>query len=64
MDGNYEVRNFFLNNFLWREPRVANFADIFEITTMFIKTTFKHSNEIKRVTNYVSKYNVYWYFFI
>ena len=31
---------------------------------MFIKTTFKNSNEVKRITNYVLKCNLYLYFLI
>ena len=38
-----------------RRPRVVNFADIIKIATIFIKTTFKDSNKIKRVKNYVLK---------
>ena len=38
-----------------RRPRVVNFADIIKIATIFIKTTFKDSNKIKRVKNYVVK---------
>ena len=38
-----------------RRPRVVNFADIIKIATIFIKTTFKDSNKIKRIKNYVLK---------
>ena len=44
--------------------RVANFADIIKIATMFIKTTFKDSKKLKRIRNYVLKCNLYLYFLI
>ena len=31
---------------------------------MFIKTTLKDSDKVKRVRNYVFKYNLYMYFLI
>ena len=37
----------FQNTFILRSPRVANFADITRIATMFIKTTFKDSKKLK-----------------
>ena len=39
-------------------PRVANFADIIKTATMFIKTTFKDSEKVKRIRNYVLKCNL------
>ena len=43
MDINYDVITFFQNIFILRSksPRVANFADIIRIATMFIKKTQK-----------------------
>ena len=38
-----------------RKSRVANFADIIKIQIMFIKSTFKDSNKVKRNRNYVLK---------
>ena len=35
----------FQNTIILRKPRVANFADIMKITTMFIKTIFKDSKK-------------------
>ena len=32
--------------------RVANFADIMKVATMFIKTTFKDLKKVKRIRNY------------
>ena len=37
----------FQNTFILRRPRVANFADIIKMTTMFIETTFKDSKKLK-----------------
>ena len=45
-------------------PSVANFADIIKIATVSIKTTFKDSDKVKRIRNYVSKHNRYMYFLI
>ena len=43
-----------------RRPRVANFADIIKIATIFTKKTFKGSKKkIKRISNYVLKCNLY-----
>ena len=47
-------KNLFLNSFLnlsLRRPRVANFADIIKIATMFTKTTFKDSKKLKELEN-------------
>ena len=45
-----------------RRPRVANFADVIKIITVFIKTTFKDPNKLKRIRNNVLKCNLYLYF--
>ena len=45
MDKNYDVITFisrFVSEFVLRRPRVANFADIIKIASIFIKTTFKN----------------------
>ena len=39
----------FQNMFILRRPRVANFADIIKIATMFIKTTFKDPEKLKEL---------------
>ena len=44
-----------------RRPRLANFADIIKIATIFIKTTVIESRIVKRIRNYVLKYNLYLY---
>ena len=45
-----------------RKLKVANFADIFQIVTMFIKTTFKDPKKVKRIRYYVLKCNLYMHF--
>ena len=54
----------FQNIFVLRRPRVAIFADIIKIITMFIKKIFKDSRKVKRIRNHVSKCNLYLYFLI
>ena len=49
----------FQNTFILRRPRVTNFADIIKIATMFLKTTFRDSQKIKIIRNYVLKCNLY-----
>ena len=41
----------FWNIFISRWPRGANFAEIIEITTMVIETTFKDSNKFRELEN-------------
>ena len=55
---------FFQKPFILRRPGVAIFADIIKIVTMFIKTILKDSRKVKRISNYVSKWNLYLYFLI
>ena len=43
MDRNYE------NTFILRRPRVAIFADIIKIVTMFIKTSLKTQKMLKEL---------------
>ena len=47
------LSRFFQNTFILWMFRVANFADIIKIATMFIETTFKDSKKVKRIRNYV-----------
>ena len=51
----------FQATFNLRRPRRASFADI---ATIFIGTTFKDSNKVKRNRNYALKCNLYLYFLI
>ena len=46
------------NNVILRSPRVANFADIIIIAAMIIKKTFKESNKVRSIKNYISKCNL------
>ena len=41
----------FQNVFILRSPRVANFADIIKISTMFIETTFNTQAKLKELKN-------------
>ena len=54
----------FRNSFILRRPRIAIFLDIIKIVTMFIKTIFKDSKNVKRLRNYALKCNLYVNFFI
>ena len=58
MDRNYNVITFFQNTVILRRPRVANFAVIIKIATIFIKTNFRNSKKFKRIKNYVLKCNL------
>ena len=49
----------FQNTSILRRPREAIFADITKIVTMFIKTILNDSKKIKRIRNYVPKWNLY-----
>ena len=59
MDRNYDVITFISNTFILRKPGVASFADIIKIATMVIKITFKDSKKVKRIRNFVLKYDPY-----
>ena len=52
----------FQNTFILGKPRVANFAGIIKIATIFIKIIFTDSSKVKRIRNYAFKYNLYLYF--
>ena len=54
----------FQNILILRRPRVASFADIIKIITIFFKTIFKDSKKVKRIWNYVPKSSLYLYFLI
>ena len=47
-----------------RRPGVAIFADVIKIVTMFIKTIPKDPRKVRRIRNYISKWNLYLYFLI
>ena len=54
---------FFQKTFILRRPGVAIFADI-KVVTMFIKTILKDLRKVRRIRNYISKWNLYLYFLI
>ena len=54
MDTNYNVITL-QNTCIIRRPRVAIFADITKIITMFVKTILKGSEKVKRIRNYAPK---------
>ena len=45
MDTNYDVITLISKYSILRKHRVANFADIIKVTTIFIKTTLKDWNK-------------------
>ena len=49
----------FQDIFISRRARVASFADIMEIVTMFIKRIIEDSKKVTRIRNHVSKCNPY-----
>ena len=55
---------FFQKTFILKRPGVAIFADIIKTVTTFIKTILKDSRKVRRIRNYVSKWNLYLYFLI
>ena len=59
MDRNYGVIIFILKYLILRRPRVAIFAEIIKIVTIFIKVIFKDSK--KSLKNYALKCNPYLY---
>ena len=62
MNRNCDVITFFSEYPYFKKPRVAIFADIIKIITIFIKTIIQDSRKLKRIINYVSKSNLYLYF--
>ena len=58
---NYEFITFISKYHYLRTPRVAFFAEIIKIATMFTNKIFKDSKEGKRIRNYVPECNLYLY---
>ena len=56
--------NLYFKIFILRRSGVAIFVDIMKIVTMFIKSPFEDSRKVKRIRNYVTKWNLYLYFLI
>ena len=64
MDINYDAMTYISISFILRRPRVAVFAEIIQILTIFVKTIFKDPIKIKIIRNDVLKSNVYPFFLI
>ena len=64
MDRNYDVMTIILKYLILKRPGVVIFVDIIKVVTMFIKTITKDSRAVKIIRNYVSKSNLYAYFFM
>ena len=64
MSRNYEVIDLFQNVLILRRPSVAISADVIKIVSMFIKKIFEDSKKVKRIKNYVPKFNLYLCFLI
>ena len=50
---------FFQNTYILRRARVVSFADFIKFAKMFIKATFKDSERVKIIRNYVLKCSLY-----
>ena len=59
----YDVTTF--NNCYSNKARVVNFDDVIKIVTIFIKTSFKDSNKVKSIRNFMYQNPIYicisWY---
>ena len=64
MDKSFDVITFFQKIFFSRRRGIAIFGDIIKIVTMFIKTILRDSRKVRRIRNYVSKWNLCLYFLI
>ena len=64
MNKNYKAITFFQKSFISRKSGVDIFADIIKTVTMFIKKILKDSRKVRKIGNYVSKWNLYLYFLI
>ena len=49
MNRNFDVINSISKYLHLTRPRVANFADIIIIATIFVKTTLKDTKKVKRI---------------
>ena len=58
---NYNVITFIQSTYVLRRPRAANFPGIIKIATIFNKTGFKDSKQVKRIRNCALKCNLYLY---
>ena len=56
MDKNYDAMSLISKHLYFKKVGEANFAAIIKNTIMVIKTTFKDSQKVKRISNYLLKY--------
>ena len=63
MDRNYGVITF-ISKYRYFKNTWGIFTDIIKIISMFIKEIFKDSRRVKIIRKYVSKCNLYLYFWI
>ena len=64
MDSIYDAITFISKYLDFKKSWSNQFADIIIVATMFIKSTFKDSEQVKKTRNYVLKSNLYLYFLI
>ena len=64
MDRNYDVITFLSRKLYFKKAWVTIFTGIIKVVTIFSKTIFKDSRKVRRIRNYVSKWNLYLYFYI
>ena len=68
MDRNDDVITFFSKNLFFKKKIKkawdSYFADIIKIVIIFIRKIVKDSRKVRRIRNYVSKWNLYLYFLI
>ena len=64
MDRNYDLITFFKKNLYFKKPGAAIFTDIIKTVTMLIKTILKDLRKVRKIRNYVSKWNLYLYILI
>ena len=64
MNRNCDVITFFQKTFILRRSGVAIFGDIIKVVTGFIKTILKDSRKVRRIRNYLFKWNLYLNFLI
>ena len=64
MNRNYDVRTFLSKYLYFKKAQSSSSYDIVKIATMFFKTIFEDSKQVKRIINYVLKCYLYLYFLI
>ena len=59
MDRNHDVITFISKHRYFKKAWIAISAGIIKIVIIFIKAIFKDSRKVKRISNYLSKFNLY-----